>query len=685
MSIDRQSTNIINKPKFRGARPESCLVAENLTKSYSKKELFTNISFGISRGEKIALIAENGTGKTTLLNILADLDWPDQGKYTYKKDLKVSYLKQEPDLNNELTVYQAFFDTDDPAFNAVKNYEKALENHDDQAGLQAAMDVMDRVNGWDHEVKIKQALADFKLIDLVDTKIGTLSGGQRKRVAIALAFLNEPDFILIDEPTNHLDTDVIENLEKRLSNPLLTIFMVTHDRYFLERVCTRIFELNKGILYSYDGSYSNFLEARQERTDMHLKKRDRARNLLRRELVWMNCQPRARGTKAQHRIDKFQDLNKEAGKRLESKRLNISFSASRLGKKTIEIENISKSFGENQIFSDFSFKFQKRDRLGITGPNGSGKSTFLNILTNKIQPDTGSIEIGETIKLGYYMQEGMKFDENMNILDTVMSVSNAIQLSTGAVLDAATMLERFLFERQIQDQPVHKLSGGEKRRLYLLMVLMDNPNFLIMDEPTNDLDILTLNILEEFLEEFEGCLAVVSHDRYFLDKVCTHLLVFTNDSSEIKESYGGWTAWSMNEESGTLNKNDDSPKNSPAKSKKNSVSSAKTSSKKVSSKKASSKKASSKKENSISSSKSSSKKGLTWREKREIEEIEAKIKELELLKTGLEKKIEEFSAGGSNLDYQELTATSEELEKTIENIDTVSERWLELLEKEEDS
>jgi ATP-binding cassette subfamily F protein uup len=428
----------------------------------------------------------------------------------------------------------------------------------------------------------------------------------------------------------------------------LSMLMVTHDRYFLERVCTRIIELNRGKIYIYEGSYSDFLEARQERIETDHKNRDRARNLLRREFDWINRQPRARGGKAKHRIDKYQELTHKADKILESKKLDIPFSASRLGKKIIELDNISKSYSSNIIFSEFSYKFQKKDRLGITGPNGSGKSTFLNVITGQLATDTGSVSIGETIKIGYYMQKGMDFDNDLNLLDTVRSVSDSIKLSENRIYDAAQMLERFLFSRDIHDQPVRKLSGGEKRRLYLLMVLMDNPNFLIMDEPTNDLDILTLNILEEFLEEFEGCLAVVSHDRYFLDKVCTHLFVFSNESPVIKESYGGWTDWSMSMDAQDVNKDKASITSDIHKTK------------------------------SIVKPVKKSRPGLNWREQKELKDLEEQIDSYEKK----QKEIHNFISSGP-ADYKELVKATTDLTEIEKSLDTMTSRWLELQEKEE--
>jgi ATP-binding cassette subfamily F protein uup len=501
------------------------LSVEEISKSFGERVLFESLSFGISKGQKVALIAKNGTGKTCLLKIIAHLDTPDQGMVNFRKGTRVSFLDQEPLMDPELTIEDTIWASENKTLEVIAAYEKALQNPDDQRAYQKAFDAMDRQQAWDFETQYKQILSTLKLNDL-KRKVGTLSGGQKKRLALGKALLEKPDLLILDEPTNHLDMEMIEWLEAHFIKEKITLLIVTHDRYFLERVCNEIIELDRGKLFSYKGSYSYYLEKRtarmaQEETEAHKTKRHFSK-----ELEWMRRQPKARTTKSKSRIEDFKIIKQKALQRRKEHTIQLDINMERLGTKMIEMHRVTKSFGETQILGGFNYNFQRNDRIGIIGKNGTGKSTFLNLLTNEIQPDEGKIIRGETLKFGYYTQGGISVKEGQKVIEVIQEFGEFIPLKKGKKISAQQLLERFLFDRKKQYDFVEKLSGGERKRLYLCTVLIQNPNFLILDEPTNDLDIITLNVLESFLLDFPGCLIVVSHDRYFMDKIVDHLFVF---------------------------------------------------------------------------------------------------------------------------------------------------------------
>ena len=486
------------------------LQVENLTKSFGDRVLFEDISFGLAEGQRVGLIARNGSGKTTLLNILSGKEGYDSGTLTYRRDLRVGYLEQTPHYPAELTVLQACF-----------HYGR---NHNEE-----------------HELKAKQILSQLNIRDF-DQRIGNLSGGQLKRVALADTLISEPDFLLLDEPTNHLDLDMTEWLEDYLRRTNVTLLMVTHDRYFLDRVCSGILEIDNRTLYAYKGNYSYYLEKRQERIDAHNAEVERANNLYRTELEWMRRMPQARGHKARYREEAFYELEKVAKQRTYNTQVRLDVKASYIGNKIFEADHLYKSFGPLKILDDFSYIFARYEKMGIIGNNGTGKSTFLKILMGIEQPDGGTLDVGETVRFGYYSQEGLRFDEQMKVIDVVRDIAEVIDLGNGNRLTASQFLQHFLFTPETQHNYVYKLSGGERRRLYLCTVLMRNPNFLVLDEPTNDLDIMTLQILEDYLRNFAGCVIVVSHDRYFMDKVVDHLLVF-NGEGDIRDFPGNYTQY----------------------------------------------------------------------------------------------------------------------------------------------
>lgn len=505
------------------------LSIEDLSLHYGEKILFQNLSLYINRGDKIALIAKNGTGKTTLLKTIAGIEAPNIGsKVMVHKDIKMAFLHQEPILDLSKTIEELVFDSNNPKLMAVKEYEYCMDHNIIDERLTNSMEMMDKQEAWDIDVKVKQILGKLKIYDL--SQIGsTLSGGQRKRVALAKLLLDEPDFIIMDEPTNHLDIEMIEWLEEYLKADKITLLMVTHDRYFLDRVCNQILELEDGILYKYKGNYSYYLEKKQERVEIKNANIDKAKNLYRKELDWMRRMPQARSTKAKSRIDAFYETEKAASQKISDDRVQLEIISQRMGSKILEFRNVQKAFGDFKIVKKFDYKFKRFEKLGIIGKNGVGKSTFLNMIMGLEKPDTGEIVIGDTIKIGYYTQDGIKLNEDKRVIEVLQEVASYIPLKGGKEISASQMLERFLFTPKDQYTFVSKLSGGEKRRLTLLMILMQNPNFLILDEPTNDLDILTLNVLEDFLEDFDGCLIIVTHDRYFMDKIVDHLFIFEGD------------------------------------------------------------------------------------------------------------------------------------------------------------
>ncbi|MEM9362759.1 MAG: ABC-F family ATP-binding cassette domain-containing protein [Bacteroidota bacterium] len=504
------------------------LTVENIAKSYGELVLFSKISFGINKGQKIALVAKNGSGKTSILNIVSGEDVPEAGHITKRKGIRIAFLEQEPALDSNLTIEQTILNSENPILKVISNYEKALQNPEDSEQYQKAFEAMEQGNAWDFETQYKQILFKLHLSNL-DAKVSSLSGGQKKRLALASALLNKPDLLILDEPTNHLDLDMIEWLEAYFAKENLSLFMVTHDRYFLERVCNEILELDNKQLYSYKGNYSYYLkekEARQEREAVEMHKN---KILFKKELDWMRRQPKARTTKSKSRIDDFHEIKQKAKRRRDDHEVQLELNMERLGNKILELHNISKSFEEKTILSKFSYNFIKGERVGIIGQNGTGKSTFLNILTQSILLDSGKIVVGETVKFGYYTQKGISIKEGQKVIDVIREFGDYIPLKRGKQISAQQLLERFLFDRKKQYDFVEKLSGGERKRLYLCTVLIQNPNFLILDEPTNDLDIVTLNVLESFLLDFPGCLVIVSHDRYFMDKIVDHLFIFKGD------------------------------------------------------------------------------------------------------------------------------------------------------------
>lgn len=622
----------------------SYLQAENISKRYGENLLFENISINISKDQKIALIARNGKGKTSLLNIISGIDNPDSGKISKKNDLIIGYLSQEPKVDDELTVIEQTLQSSNKIVNTIKEYEQAIESKD-QKCLQKALEKMDAASAWDYEVKIKQILSQLNITNY-EQPIKQLSGGQKKRVALANVLINEPDFLILDEPTNHLDLEMIEWLEDYLKRSKVTLFMVTHDRYFLDRVCNEIIELEDDVLYQYKGNYSYYLEKREERIAITNAEREKAENLYRRELDWMRRTPQARTGKAKYRIDNFYKLKDAASKKHVDESVEIGVKGSRLGNKIIEIYDINKKFDNVNILEDFSYKFTRFEKVGIVGKNGTGKTTFLNLITKQIPVDSGNIEIGTTIQFGYYQQKGITFNLNDRVIDVVKEIAEVVDLGDGRKLTAAQFLEHFLFSPKMHYNKVEKLSGGEKRRLYLLTILMKNPNFLILDEPTNDLDIMTLNVLEEYLINFKGCVLLVSHDRYFMDKVVDHLFVFEGEG-KVKDFPGDYTLY--REYEAKKQKEIEKEKTSSAKSVK-------------------------------ATSIPKRKKKFGFKENREFEQIEKELKELETEKQEIESLL--FSG---NLPQNELMEKTNRISQIIETIDEKEMRWLELIElKEED-
>jgi ATP-binding cassette subfamily F protein uup len=498
---------------------------ENISKSYGELQLFDGLSFGIQKDQKIALIARNGVGKTSLLNILAGSDEPDSGQVVVRTGLQIAYLSQTDCLDDSLSVKQVIFNSDNPILQVIHDYEKALLNPDDTDTYQNAFEQMDIHNAWDFETLYTQVLTKLKLPDF-QQRVSDLSGGQRKRLALAVILIHKPDVFILDEPTNHLDLEMIEWLESYFDREKVTLFMVTHDRYFLERVCTEIIELDQGKLYTYKGNYSYYLQKKEERMAIEQTSLLKAKSLFKKELDWMRRQPKARTTKSKSRIDDFFKIKEEAHKRRMDHEIQLELNMERLGSKIIELHHISKSFDELIILKQFDYVFRRGERIGVIGKNGSGKSTFLNIITEQIPVDSGKVVVGETIKFGYYTQKGIHINSGQKVIEVIREYGDYIPLTKGRKISAEQLLERFMFSRKRQYDFVEKLSGGEQKRLFLCTVLIQNPNFLILDEPTNDLDVITLNVLENFLLDFPGCLLVVSHDRYFIDKVVDHLFVF---------------------------------------------------------------------------------------------------------------------------------------------------------------
>lgn len=619
------------------------LSVENCTKSYGDRIIFDAISFGINQGQKVAIVAKNGAGKTTLLRCIVGKETPDEGNIVFRKDMRIAFMEQSEELNPEHTILEEVFSHDLPELNAVKEYNQAMASKDEEA-IHKTFEKLSELNAWDIEVRVEQILSVLKLDD-TKLKIENLSGGQKKRVALAKVLIAEPDFLILDEPTNHLDLDMIEWLEDYLSKSKSTILMVTHDRYFLEVVCDTILELDNKTLYRYQGNFSYFLEKKAEREEQLETTIDKARNQFRKELEWMRRQPKARGTKQKARIEAFHDTKKVAHQRIDKDEMDIPVKMERLGSKILELHHIGKAFGDKKILNDFSYNFKRQERVGIVGNNGTGKSTFLNMILEKEPVDKGKIVVGETVVFGYYNQEQLQVEDDKKVIDVIRDVAEYIPLEKGRQLSAAQFLEKFLFPRDMHYNFVHKLSGGEKRRLKLMTVLMKNPNFLILDEPTNDLDIFVMGVLEEYLRSFEGCLIVVSHDRYFMDKMVDHLFVFEGNGG-IKDIIGNYSEYRVQQKAT------------------------------ISQQRAEEKKEEIQQQPEITtSSEPKEKRKLSYKEQREYETLEAEIEQLEQRKEELAVILS--SAESSNT---QLMEAGEELTRVVASIDEKSNRWLELAE-----
>mgnify|MGYP000637953731 FL=1 len=615
------------------------LNVENISKSYGEVTLFEGISFSIHKGQKIAFIAKNGTGKTSILKIISGEDTSDSGEITYRKNIAVSFLSQDPKFNDNLTIEESIFNSDNPILKVISNYEKAILNSEDTENYQKAFEEMELFQAWDFETQYKQILYKLKL-DKINQKVKELSGGQKKRLSLANALINRPDLLILDEPTNHLDLEMIEWLESFFAKENITLFMVTHDRYFLERVCNEIIELDHGVLHNYKGNYSYYLDKREARIERQAIEQGKVKQLFKKELTWMRKQPKARTTKSKSRIDDFKEIKHLAQQRRNDHEVQLELNMERLGTKIVEFYKVSMFYDDKTILNKYSYQFQRGERVGIIGKNGTGKSTFLDILTGKTAPESGKIIIGETIKFGYYTQNGIKVKNYQKVIDVVRDFGDYIPLKKGKQISAQQLLERFLFSRQKQYDFVEKLSGGERKRLYLCTVLIQNPNFLILDEPTNDLDIVTLNVLESFLLDFPGCVIVVSHDRYFMDKVVDHLLVFKGEGG-IEDFPGNYSDYRSYEDS------------RPYVSKKE-ISDSKT-------------------------WKEPAKNKLSYNEEKELKNIESKIKTLNYEKKEVEK---EFLQ--ENLSQEKILLMSGELEKIIAEISAKEERWFMLSSKLEE-
>ena len=540
------------------------LQVENLTKTFGELILFEDISFSISKDQKVAIIAKNGIGKTSLLNIITGKDSADSGIVTQKNDITIGYLEQNPKFDDKKTALEQVFSSSNKIIEIIKNYNNSI-NSGNEKEMQQAIEKMDFNKAWDYETKIKQILFQLKITNL-QQKVGELSGGQKKRLAIANLLINQPDLLILDEPTNHLDLDLIEWLENYMDKTRSTILMVTHDRYFLDRICTDIIEIENNTVYKYRGNYSYYLQKRSERIELENIGVDKAKNLLKKELEWARRMPKARTTKAKYRIENVGKLQKKATNKNIEQKLEIEIHTRRIGNKILELYDISKGFGGTKLFENFSYKFTDNEKIGIVGKNGSGKTTFLNVITETLKPDTGKIDKGQTIVYGFYKQQGIKIDENKRIIDVISDIADVIKLGNGSTMSAAQFLDYFLFPRKMHFNRVEKLSGGERRRLYLMTVLMKNPNFLILDEPTNDLDIMTLNVLEDYLLNFKGCILIVSHDRYFMDKVVDSLFIFEDDT-EIKSFVGKYSDFYFSKKQQEKQQKQTEKKNKPKKEK----------------------------------------------------------------------------------------------------------------------
>ncbi|NRR91993.1 ABC-F family ATP-binding cassette domain-containing protein [Winogradskyella undariae] len=614
------------------------LNVENISKSFGELVLFKDLSFSIHKDQKIAFVAKNGSGKTSILKMLAGKDTPDDGQIVVRKGLRLAFLDQEPDLNPELTLDETIFASDIPILKIIEAYEHALQNPEDADAYQKAFEGMDRHNAWEFETQYQQTLSQLKLDDLT-VKVKTLSGGQKKRLALAQALLSKPDILILDEPTNHLDLEMIEWLEDYFAKTQQTLFMVTHDRYFLERVCNEIIELDHGQLHTYKGNYSYYLEKKEARIENQATEVGKAKQLFKKELDWMRRQPKARTTKSKSRIEDFHEIKSKASQRRNDHQVQLEIHMERLGSKIIEFHKVSKAFKNKTILKDFEYTFKKGERIGIIGKNGTGKSTFLNLLTETLQPDAGKVVIGETVRIGYYTQGGIKAKPNQKVIDVIKEFGDYIPLAKGRQISAQQLLERFLFDRKKQWDFVEKLSGGEQKRLYLCTVLIQNPNVLILDEPTNDLDIVTLNVLEDFLMDFPGVLLVVSHDRYFMDKIVDHMFVFRGEGvvDGFPGNYSDFRAYdsSQSKQIEVVAKTDNTK---------------------------------STKQNEVNK--------LDYNEQKEHKNLESKIRSLELDKAALETKFL-----NPELSQEEITKLSDQLQVIIDTIEKKETRWFELSEK----
>jgi len=620
------------------------LSVENLSKDYGERILFEGLTFGLSRGDKMALIANNGTGKSSLLKIIANEDIPDSGTVTLRAGIRIGSLAQEPNFDNNKTLEELISSSNTELIKTIKNYEKALEDQAKEYNshtikqLDEASIKMDEANAWDYERKMKRVLSKFN-IDDISQKVSSLSGGQKKRVALAMLLLDEPELLLLDEPTNHLDIEMIEWLEKYLQQQKITLLMVTHDRYFLDRVCNHILELEGGKLYHHRGNYAYFLEKREERETAFDVEVSKAGKLMKKELEWIRRSPKARTTKSKSRITNFEKIKVKANSKTAKQELNLEIKMSRVGGKILELKKVRKSFGNLSILDGFDYRFKKGERIGIVGRNGVGKSTFLNILTGVEPADSGKVNPGETIVYGYFTQAGIELKEDKRVIEVLKDIAEVIVMADGKKVTASQFLQHFMFAPEMQHTYVSKLSGGERRRLYLLTILIKNPNFLILDEPTNDLDLLTLNKLEEFLLQFKGCLLLVSHDRYFMDKLTDHLFIF-NGNGVIEDEYCSYSEYRKK-----LNIEEKKRK----KTKKTDT------------------------EETLSTTQSAKKKKLSYKDKYEHEQLEIEIEKLEKEKNALETALED-----TDMPYEKMMVKSDKLGKTIELIDEKSFRWMEL-------
>ncbi|MDY5193541.1 MAG: ABC-F family ATP-binding cassette domain-containing protein [Candidatus Aphodosoma sp.] len=622
------------------------LQVENLTKSYGFKCLFENISFGIDQGQRVSIIAPNGTGKSTLLKIISGKEIYDSGKITFNNDIRIGYLPQEPDFPNDITIIESCFTTKNEVTNCIKEYERLIDQQqiglENDAELQKAIADMDRLDAWNYESKIKQILGKLDLHNL-SQPINELSGGQKKRLALGNVLITQPDFILLDEPTNHLDLEMIEWLEDFLNHSKMTILMVTHDRYFLDNVCSNIIELDNNTLYQYKGNYNYYLEKREERIANFNAETLRVQNLYRKELDWIRRQPQARGHKAQYRIDAFKEIEERAKKRIQEKQVTLGVKSAYIGSKIFEAQYINKSFDDKIILKDFYYNFSRYEKLGIIGNNGTGKSTFIKLLLGEIEPDSGKFDIGDTIKFAYFSQNGIDFNPGTKVIDAVRNIAEEITLGNGKKLSASQFLNHFLFSPEKQHNYIENLSGGEKRRLYLCTILIKAPNFLILDEPNNDLDITTLNILEDYLINFKGCVIVISHDRYFMDKIVDHILIFHGNGNiqDFPGNYTDYREWKELKEAEKRDTEKSKPSNTIKK---------------------------------LKSSNSNNKPKLSFKEKKEMETLENELSILEETKKNIENELSITS------DTDKIINLSKQYEETNNAIDIKTNRLLELYE-----